>query len=197
MATFIAAARLIDLISAVGAPSRLYLRVLSETEVAVGTDPFHPTHVVDLSREVVGVSSEGAGIPIAKAVQQQFTPSVTARRTGTYWVRVGARQLDCGSLKQLLFEGLRALEKARPGTLEKLSRIKLRSRRIVARDPRQLFDKPQLAQKFAAPLLDEWWFGTNNSASETNAWLERAFACAGLPMGPDNRTNMTISLEDI
>lgn len=197
MATFIAAARLFDLISVVGPPSNLYLRVLNETEVAVGADPLHPSHVVNLSKEVVGVSGESVGVGTAAPREPQSDPTITTRRTGSYWVRVSGRQLDCGSLKRLLFDGLRAIEKTRPGTLEKLSRIKLRSRRIVAREPKQLFDNPQLAQKFAAPLADGWWFGTNNSAAETNAWLERAFACAGLAMGPDNRTNMTISLEDI
>ena len=100
-------------------------------------------------------------------------------------------------MRDLLAGGLRALQEARPGTLEKLSHIKPRSRRIVARHPKDLFDKDHLAQEYAVKLSDGWYYGTNNSAQETNAWLERASSCAGLKWGAEFKTNMTVTIDDL
>jgi hypothetical protein len=97
----------------------------------------------------------------------------------------------------LLAEGLRAFEAAKPGTLEKLPHIKPRSRRIVSRDPKQLFDKPHLAKDYAEKLNDDWYFGTNNSAMETNTWLQRACSCAGLLWDKDFKTSLTPTIEDL
>jgi len=58
--------------------------------------------------------------------------------------------------------------------------IKSRTRRIVARDPSHLFDKQHLSEDHSERLIDGWWYGTNNSASQTRAWLQRACSCAGL-----------------
>jgi len=69
--------------------------------------------------------------------------------------------------------------------------IKSRTRRIVARDPSHLFDKQHLSEDHSERLIDGWWYGTNNSASQTRAWLQRACSCAGLKWGDDFKTSLT------
>jgi hypothetical protein len=46
-----------------------------------------------------------------------------------------------------------------------------------------------MAAEFAEQLGSGWWYGTNNSAQETRAWLERACSCAGLTWGVEFKTN--------
>jgi hypothetical protein len=104
---------------------------------------------------------------------------------------VEGERLEAVSLRDLLGEGLRKIEAVRPGTLEKLSHIKPKSKRIVARDKRSLFDAEHLSDEYGEPLMDGWWYGTNNSTQETGAWLERASSCAGLTWGKDARTNLS------
>jgi hypothetical protein len=67
----------------------------------------------------------------------------------------------------------------------------------VARDPKLLFDKEHLARDYSEKLRNGWFFGTNNSAHETNTWLQRACEIAGLAWDKDFKTSMTITLDDI
>jgi hypothetical protein len=201
----IAAGKLAELLSATDSQKDMYVRVLTENRLALGRDPLQPTHMIDLFQERVGpfnpaeiaatLEQPSASLPGGQPTQ---VPAVKAiRRTGNYWVEIKGRRTDCYSLKELLAAGLRVLEEDRPGTLEKLSHIKPRSRRIVAPDPKHLFDKPHLAKRYAEPLMDGWWYGTNNSALETNSWLERACSIAELRWGDDFKTSITITLEDL
>jgi hypothetical protein len=91
----------------------------------------------------------------------------------------------CRSLKELLSRSFTAVEKKVPGTLDKLSNVRARSRRIVAREPSKLFDKEHLAKKYAERLLPGWWYGTNNSEEQVRVWLKRACELAGLKWGVD------------
>jgi hypothetical protein len=114
-----------------------------------------------------------------------------SRATGKkYSLDIEGHRIDCVSLKDLLARGLTAFEKYKPGTLDRLSRIKLRTKRIVARDRDQLFDQAKLSDKYserlseyAEHLSEVWWFGTNNSRAETEAWLKRGCKEAGLQWG--------------
>jgi hypothetical protein len=145
----------------------MFVRVLSANKLAIGADPFHPTNVIDLSKELV------------------------SRQSGKYLLDISGRTIECTSLRELLAEGLRALEKYKPGMLEQLSVIKPRTKRIVARDPARLFDQQELVANYAERLgVDGWWYGTNNSADETNAWLRRAAELAGLSWGKDVSTTL-------
>jgi hypothetical protein len=114
-----------------------------------------------------------------------------------YWFEIKGKRTECGSLKELLAEALKALERTKPGTLNNLSRMRGRSRRIVALDPSQLFDRPDLAKKYAEKLVNGWYFGTNNSAEQTNVWLQRAAECAGLAWGKDLMANLAPTLEEL
>src|SRR5438876_11413595 len=110
--------------------------------------------------------TRGSRLAVPQALTPEAGDSKTSRRSGDCWFEIKGRRIDCRSLKELLSGGLRALEEARPDTLEKLSHIKPRTRRIVARDPKQLFDREHLAELHSEPLIDGWSYGTNNSAAE-------------------------------
>ena len=197
--SFVQVSKLVDLLSAAGPTKSMYLRILSSTRLAVGTDPLNPSAVIDLAKEkVVPFSDEATKVPEpVPAANSGWTSNPddvpgwrSSRRGGEYWFELNGKRSEFHSLRDLLAGALRALEKVRPGTLEKLSHIKPRSRRIVARDPKDLFDKERLAKEYAEKLTDGWFYGTNNSANETNTWLERACSCAGLKLGTEFKTSL-------
>jgi hypothetical protein len=200
--SFIQTGKLADLLRSADPGRKMYVRVMSTTRLALGADPLTPTHVIDLSKETIGQMGD---LPsqISTAMPDDATsPSIGSkftRRGGDYWFELKGKRIECGSLKQLLAEGLKALEKANPSTLDNLARHRGRSRRIVARDRNQLYDKQHLVKDYTEPLIDGWFYGTNNSARETNVWLQRAAECAGLKWGTEFNTNLEpiVSIDDL
>ncbi|WP_254027898.1 hypothetical protein [Mesorhizobium ventifaucium] len=158
------------------------MRVLSVTRLSLETDTFQPVSLIDLAEEKI-IVAEGA-------VEMPAAAPKASRKSGNYQLVVFGEKFDAYSLKELLGTGLRALEKHKPGTLEKLSKIKTTTKRIVAHDPAALFDSEGLSEKFSMQLMNGWWYGTNNSAQETDAWLKRACDCAGVKWGKDFSTNL-------
>jgi hypothetical protein len=191
-------AKFTDLLNIADPKKSMYLRILSSTRIAIGPDPMKPIAVIDLAKEEILPFSEEplkATEPAPSEGQWTSNPDEvpgwrSSRKGGEYWFELNGKRSDFHSLRDLLAGGLKALEEARPGTLEKLSHIKPRSRRIVARDPKDLFDKDHLAKDYADKLTDGWYYGTNNSANETNVWLERAASCAGLKWGEEFKTSI-------
>ena len=166
----------------------MFVRVVSGNRLALGNDPMQPTISIDLSREKVGPYSE-AKAPVSElAVDTEVARA--SRRSGEYWAEVRGNRIECGSLRELLAESLKAIELSHPGTLEKLSHIKPKSKRIVSHDKKALFNAEHLSEKYGMELLNGWWYGTNNSAPETNTWIERACDCAGMKWGKDVRTSL-------
>jgi hypothetical protein len=186
MASIVSASKLVELLKSSDPKSVMYVQVLGE-RVVLGVNPLQPTHMIDFSNERVVPYVTASGIQIE-------TPRTNGvklpRRSGDYWFEIRGNRTECGSLKELLAEALKSLERAKPGTLDSLSRIRGRSRRIVARDANQLFDKPHLVKEYAEKLSSGWYYGTNNSARETGVWLQRAAECADVPFGSE----FTISL---
>jgi hypothetical protein len=66
-----------------------------------------------------------------------------------------------------------------------------------ARGSKLLFDRDDLAKNYAEKLNEGWFFGINNSANETNTWLERACSCAGMTWGQKFKTSLTPSIDDL
>jgi hypothetical protein len=197
--TYLQTSKLIELLNTADPKKTMYVRVLSSTRLSIGPDPMKPSAAIDLVKEKIvpfaeealkdlapGPQSEGKGLPNPDETQAWRT----SRRSGEYWFELNGKRQEFHSLRDLLAGGLNALEKERPGTLEILSHIKPRSRRIVARDPKELFDKDHLAKDYAEKLMDGWYYGTNNSAAETDNWLERATTCAGLKWGEEFKTSI-------
>lgn len=175
--------KLAGLVRRAASDGHKYAMIRSSSELAVGTDPFNPTHVIDFESEMIRDVSE-FGTNVVPPIRE---PEVVrhGRRTGRYSVTVKGEEIACSSLKDLLANGLKKIEEVRPGTLEELSSIKPRSKRIVARQPHLLFEQKRLADRYAERLNEGWWYGTNNSEDETRTWLKRAAEIAELSWGVD------------
>lgn len=194
--SFIETTKLIDLIRRADPKGNMKVRVLPGHQLAMGSDPLSPTLVIDLSKEIISPYSSGEQtntVFTADVSESATTRAPADRRSGTYCYELRGRRYECRSLKELLRMSLESLERVSPGTLERLSHIKPRSKRIVAHEPSLLFESPNLAKEYSEKLSNGWWFGTNNSAQETKAWLERAVQCAGLRWGPDFDTKDIIT----
>ena len=189
--SFIRAAKLIELVQSANKGGDMYVRVVSGNRLALGNDPVNPTFAIDLSKEAV-IPFGNAEAPIPQEPPPHSVGARASRRSGDYWIELLGKRADVGSLRELLAEGLRSIETAQPGTLEKLTHIKPKSKRI-AHDKKMLFESEHLSDEYADQLMTGWWYGTNNSAQETDTWLERACGCAGLKWGKDLRTSLSVS----
>jgi hypothetical protein len=196
---FTAVPKVIELLRSADPGGEMYVRVLNSHRLALGTDPLKPTSIIDLSNEKVlpfSAPDFAVQMDLPKAPAQTFSAAGspqyrTARATGSYWFELHKKVTECRSLRELLINALRSIEEQHPGTLDRLSRIKPRTRRIVARDRAELFDKPHLVDGYSDTLVEGWWVGTNNSRLETDAWLKRAASCAGLAWGQDFKTSLS------
>lgn len=134
----------------------------------------------DILREVFGMRSgltEPAEAPASIA---------RTRRTGQYAFTLHGKRTEAGSLKEAYLGCLRALAQLQPAFLEKLGTRSTRARRVVAREPKALFlKKPELAEKFAAPLCPDWWADTNLSRPQCEHRLNLACDVAQIAYGQD------------
>lgn len=177
--TFIKSRKLADLLNSAG---NVYVRILTANQLAIGKDPTNHDAVIDLSKEaILPVNGKAAATepPPPEPKPRQF------RSTGRYLIEFKGRMIECRSLREMLAEGLKSIEAHKPGTLEKLSTIKPRSKRIVAADKNKLFEDAELVDKYSERLMTGWWYGTNNSADETKTWLKRACELGGLTWDKD------------
>jgi hypothetical protein len=180
--SYIPTAKLIALLSKADPQRKLNVRVLNTTRLSLDNESFQPISIIDLaSEDVLG--------PDETPVAFDVSAPKASRKSGEYEVTVYGKTVTGYSLKIVLGEALRVLEQKKPGTLEKLSKIRPGTKRIVARDPADLFVSADLAKKFGEKLMTDWYYGTNNSAQEVNAWLSRAADCAGADFGKDIKTS--------
>ncbi len=178
--SFIPTKKLSDLLLKASSRGDLYASVM-DGQLLVGADPMNPSSYVELATEEI--------VPLHEQPQPtRFEPR--RRKTGVYTLDFRGKTSEYTSQRDVLAEGLKAMEQFKPGTLDKLSKVKGRTRRIVARDPKDLFDKAHLAEKHHAPLMDGWFYGTNNSAEETVRWLKEGAEIAGLKWGKDISTSL-------
>jgi hypothetical protein len=193
--TYIPATKLSELLVAADPKKNLCVRVLNN-RLVLGADPFSPSAVIDFSNEQVVPYSESALEP-ERSLADVVAEERASRKSGEYWFELKAKRVEARSLRDLLKEALLAIEAERPRMLQSLSMMMPRSRRIVSQEPRLLFQKRELVEKYAAPLCPGWFYGTNNSAAETNAWLLRACQCARLEYGKDFICSLAPSIEDL
>jgi hypothetical protein len=191
--SFIGSAKLVELVRNADPKGLMKVRVLTGHRLAMGADPLSPSLVLDLSKEMISPysdSQETPAVAVGNVLEKRDTHTSTGRRSGSYAFELEGRTHQCKSLKEMLRMSLESLEQVAPGTLEQLSHIKPRSKRIVARDPKMLFETASLAGEYSEKLSNGWWMGTNNSAQETTSWLKRAVLCAGLRWGTDFSTDI-------
>ena len=192
---YISAEKLGELLRTADPHGRMNVRVLTTNQLALGIDPLHPSSVIDLSKEVVrSLESQPLELPPSVAPDSKeprpFPSARPSRTTGAYHLEIKRHEIICRSLKEMLAEGLRAYERHKPGTLQKLSQISPRSKHIVALDRNRLFEKADLVEKCTEKLVDDWWYGTNNSAQETVAWLKRGAELCGMVWDRDVIINL-------
>jgi len=198
--SFLAASKLADLLRQADPKNEMQVKVQSTNMLALGVDVFNPTIAIDLAREVIQPFSQSQHkdpTPVRTQPTHE-TPKVIrydegvrqSRRTGKYVFVFRGEPTNCGSLKDALAAGLRAIESYRPGTLDKLTIEMPRTKRIVARDRSKLFQNAELVENFSERLMEGWWFGTNNSKAEVCRWLDRACAHAGLRWEKDASLKM-------
>lgn len=183
MASYLTTSKLMGILQAIDPKGEKLVHAMVDGRLGVGTDPLRPSYAIDFGSE----RAIALGLEDRPVLEVQLDPQ--AQRQGAYELEVRGKVIRASSLKEILRHGLLAFETIAPGTLEKLSLIKPRSKRIVARERAELFEKAYLVSDFSEQLNSEWWFGTNNSAQETSAWLERAALCAGMAWGHDCGTN--------
>ena len=133
----------------------------------------------DILRETFGLSA---------SVQPAQTPAPLrpTRRTGAFVFVLQGERFAAGSLKEAYIDCLRELSVRDPEFLDRLSHRRTRTRRVVARHGGDLYLRsPQLAGKFAVPLVDGWWVDTNLSRVKCEQRLRIACDVAGLVFGED------------
>jgi hypothetical protein len=183
--SFISATKLIQLLSDANIKKNLHVHVLTTNQLALGVDPLRPTSVIDLSKEVLRSLNGNEDTPAPQPITRIVAERKASRKSGKYYLDFMGKIVDCDSLASTLAEGLKALEHHKPGTLNKLSGISPRSKRIVSRNRNDLFPTKKKVDEFTEKLVDGWYFGTNNSNDETKRWLERACEVAGVSWGKD------------
>ena len=161
--------------------------MLQTTKIAIDLDvhraienrrtDFDQSHNAIL-RNILGLPSDSP---------EMVGPDRRQRRTGAYaFVLLGDR-VEAGSLKEAYTNCLRKLGELDPQFFERLSRVTTRSRRVVARNPTDLYlKKPALAEKFAAPLTGPWWVDTNLSRPQCEQRLRMACEVVGIQFGRDD-----------
>ncbi|MYJ71368.1 MAG: hypothetical protein F4092_06280 [Rhodospirillaceae bacterium] len=131
-------------------------------------------------REIFGLTTSGP--PPVAPVQQRTSKS--SRRTGTYAFNLIGERVEAGSLKAAYVTCLRKLSDLDAQLLERLSKVVIKTRRIVAKKPEDLYLRsPQLAEKYAAQFKDSWWIDTNLSRPQVEKRLEEACKLLGLKFG--------------
>lgn len=96
-----------------------------------------------------------------------------------YEIETGEAIYTVGSATQMLIEGLNIIEEKFPGTLEKLSDDKKRTKRPVARNREDLYDVPH-PHNHSAELKSGYFVATNNKDHEARGFLRSAAEIAGL-----------------
>lgn len=171
-----------------GVQPSAFMWIMSDSEIGVGTVPLRPEFIVDLAGERVRRPEE---VTLPPHLPSKLTPAPLPPRArllthgGRYLFDIKGKLVECASLKDMLKKGLLEIEAISPGMLEELSAVRPRTKRIVAKDARHLFEDQKLVKQFAAELKPGWFFGTNNSAPETKGWLQRACEIAKLQWGMD------------
>ena len=153
--------------------------------LALGDYP-QPKHRLCFNREELDTVSAGKG-DLALSSRSPARPArVGGRSSGEFELEVRGRPYKVHSLKQVLAEGLIAVEAVRPGTLEALSRERARSKRVVAKKRDDLYENSEL-QRFSVEIAPGWFMATNNSEAETIKFLRKAVELAGLTWNVDVR----------
>ncbi len=134
-------------------------------------------------REASGAAGDENPRPVSEVrnapAPRLDVPGVEGRRTGNFSLLLEGKLVPAQSQRALLLVALQEIERARPGTLEKVSAEKGRTKRPVARRRELLYEDPKLS-RYAEQIEGNWWVATNNNAWEVQKVIRRAAFHAGL-----------------
>ncbi|MDB5440092.1 MAG: hypothetical protein JWM33_2519 [Caulobacteraceae bacterium] len=145
-----------------------------------------PVAKFDFALEAVVAFSENQDSQAASVTPKKFTSLLTeARRISRICeIETPTSIYRLGSTTQMLIVGLDLIETMRPGTLEKLSKIKKQSKRPVAKNRDDLYDTPH-PLIHSMKLKSGWFVATNNKAIEARGVLRKAISLSDLRWGVD------------
>jgi hypothetical protein len=110
------------------------------------------------------------------------------RSTGRWTVEVQGERVAAANLKGAYRTLLLILAQREPDFLQRYAEESSRSRRFIARAPRDLYlATPELAKDHAKPLTDGWYFDTNLSTDQVARRIRIAARVCGLRYGSDVR----------
>lgn len=123
---------------------------------------------------------------IVKGSRIAAADSVRAR--GLWSVDVGGERISAANMKEAYRTLLLKLDEVSPNFIERFASERARSRRFVARKPTDLYDSsPHLADEYAQPLKDGWYYDTNLSTEQIAKRARVAARIAGLSYGREVR----------
>jgi excisionase family DNA binding protein len=130
-------------------------------------------------------SSTGAGA--GKDPIRTHPPRTRAtRRRDTITFTLLGTVREAGSAIDLLTQVVEQLAAKDPSFLERLSQVKGRTRRYVARQKEDLYPgRPDLVQQYSKQLKSGWWLGTNYNSNLIYSIVKKSCQIAGLRWGAD------------
>lgn len=124
--------------------------------------------------------------PPKSTMTAAVSPDGPVRVRGLWSVEVKGERSPAANMKDAYRILLLKLDELAPTFLERFSRERARSRKFVAREPRELYDSaPHLAKEHARLLKDDWYFDTNLSTEQVTQRAKVAARVAGLAYGRD------------
>ena len=138
----------------------------------------------DILREVLGIHVSATRPPATTATSPRDSAG-SPRQTGSHAFVLRGKRTEAPSLKEAYVACLLELAKLGGDFLDRLAAAHTKSRRIIAKDPEDLYQRnPALAEKFAVRLIEPWWVDVNLSRSQVELRLKHACAILGLSFGP-------------
>ena len=138
----------------------------------------------DILREVLGIHVS-ATRPRTTTATPRRDSAGPPRQTGGHAFVLRGKRTEAPSLKEAYVACLLELAKLDGDFLDRLAGVYTKSRRIIAKDPEDLYQRnPALAEKFAVRLIEPWWVDVNLSRSQVELRLKHACAILDLSFGP-------------
>jgi hypothetical protein len=116
----------------------------------------------------------------------EVPPRGRRRKSGVLNYRLFGQTVEGASYRAMLTDVLKQLAKTDREFLQRFSDEGGRTRKFVSKNAADLYrGRPDLAEEFKESIGDGWWVGTNYSAREIVAIVQRACQVAGIAWGID------------
>ena len=120
------------------------------------------------------------------SVRSSRSESGRRRQSRSVVVVFRGQEFEEPSYTAAVIRVIKELAASDPTFLRRMAAERRGRRRYVAPDKSELyFDRPDLSQRYAAPIGEGWWLGTNYSREELEKILRVASKLSGLSFGLD------------